>query len=37
MESLPVGAGYPRTGKVVEGYVNWTTDPNNREARPPAS
>ena len=40
MESLPVGAVDPRTGKVVEGYANWTTHPNNpevRTARPPVS
>ena len=40
MESLPVGAVDPRTGKTVEGYADWTTHPNNPEvgtARPPAS
>ena len=40
MESLPVGAVDPRTGKVVEAYANWTTHPNNpeaRAARPPVS
>ena len=31
MESLPVGALDPRTGKVVEVYANWTTHPNNPE------
>ena len=31
MESLPVGTVDARTGKVVEGYVNWTTHPNNPE------
>ena len=29
MESLRVRAVDPRTGKVVEGYANWTTRPNN--------
>ena len=39
MESLPVGATDPCTGKVVEGYANWTTHPNNPEvgAEPPVS
>ena len=27
MESLPVGAIDPRTGKVVEGYANWDDAP----------
>ena len=31
MEALPVGAVGPRTGKVVEGYANWTTHPNHPE------
>ena len=31
MESLPVGAVDPRTGQAVEGYANWTTNPNNPE------
>lgn len=29
METLPLGATDPRTGKVVGGYANWTTHPNN--------
>ena len=39
MESLPVGAIDPRTGKAVEGYANWTTRPNDPEAgtEPPVS
>jgi len=39
MESLPVGAVDLRTGKVVEGYANWTTHPNNPDVRaePPVS
>ena len=40
LESLPVGAVDPRTGKAVEGHANWTTHPNNSEVRtagPPVS
>ena len=38
MESLPVGTVGPRTGKVVEGFANWTTHPNNPEVvEPPVS
>ncbi|MFN3970127.1 MAG: NAD-dependent dihydropyrimidine dehydrogenase subunit PreA [Gemmobacter sp.] len=29
METLPLGATDPRTGRVVQPYANWTTHPNN--------
>ena len=29
MVELPQGAVDPRTGRVVGGYANWTTHPNN--------
>lgn len=32
MEPLPVGDTDPRTGRMVEGYANWNTHPNNPDA-----
>ena len=34
LDALPVGAVDPRTGKVVEGYADWTTHPHNPHAEP---